>query len=115
MKPNLLIDPAFGFAPSGAQIEGLIHTARFPTDNSIELLAPALNGLEWPGGVIALLIKPPSKKSFNRRALLTLFCPLESVGLYQFLAPSIVPVKILFTRAQKNFCRDLSSKKTARV
>jgi hypothetical protein len=50
-KPNLLIDPEFGFAPFGAQLEGLIHAARCPTDNLTALLAPADSGLDWPGGL----------------------------------------------------------------
>jgi hypothetical protein len=50
-KPNLLIDPEFGFAPFGAQLEGLIHAARCPTDKLTALLAPAVGGLDWPGGL----------------------------------------------------------------
>jgi hypothetical protein len=52
-KPNLLIDP---FSTSGShllvpKIEGLIHTARCPTDKLTALLAPADGGLDWPGGL----------------------------------------------------------------
>jgi hypothetical protein len=55
-KPNLLIDPEFGFAPFGAQFEGLIHAARYPTDKLTASLAPADSGLEWPGGLSSLFM-----------------------------------------------------------
>jgi hypothetical protein len=57
-KPNLLIDPEFGFAPFGAQLEGLIHAARGPTDNLTALLAPADSGLDWPGGLSSFFMTP---------------------------------------------------------
>jgi hypothetical protein len=57
-KPNLLIDPEFGFAPFGAQLEGLIHTARCPTDKLTALLAPADSGLDWPGGLSSFFMTP---------------------------------------------------------
>jgi hypothetical protein len=57
-KPNLLIDPEFGFAPFGAQLEGLIHAARCLTDNLTALLAPADSGLDWPGGLSSFFMTP---------------------------------------------------------
>jgi hypothetical protein len=50
-KPNLLIDPISGSHLVVPKIEGLIHAARCPTDKLTALLAPAVGGLDWPGGL----------------------------------------------------------------
>ena len=85
-KPNLLIDPTVGFAPSGAQVAGLIHTARCLTGNLTALLAPAVSGLEWPGGLSSARIKDlrSLEELAQARTVSALPAPLE-VGLNKFL------------------------------
>jgi len=80
-KPNLLIDPIFGFAPVGAEIEGF-HTARCLTDNSIELPPPAACGLSWPGGLSSPGIKTlPCLEEFQQaRSVFTLHAPWDVWG-----------------------------------
>jgi hypothetical protein len=58
------------FAPSGAQVEGLIHTARCWTKKLLELLAPALSGPCWPGGPDSpVMVLPPFvEEAFGGRA-----------------------------------------------
>jgi len=81
-KPNLMIYPIFGFALVGAKIEGLIHTARCLTDNSIELPAPAACGLSWPGGLSSPAIKTlPCLEEFQQaRSVFTLHAPWDVWG-----------------------------------
>jgi hypothetical protein len=47
-KPNLLIDPVFGFTPSGAEFEGLIHAARCSTCSLANCRCPPLAGVIGP-------------------------------------------------------------------
>ena len=102
-KPNLLIDPV-GFTPIGAEIEGLIHTARCLTGNSIELLAPAVGGPAWPGGLSSPFITPPYGKCLRQmRCRLTLFCPSECrAQLHCYRRRP--PVSSCFWRSLKNIC-----------
>ena len=102
-KPNLLIDPV-GFTPIGAEIEGLIHTARCLTGNSIELLAPAVGGPAWPGGLSSPFITPPYGKCLRQmRCRLTLFCPSECrAQLHCYRRRP--PMSSCFWRSLKNIC-----------
>jgi hypothetical protein len=105
VKPNLLIDPALGFAPAGAEIEGLIHTARCPKDNSIELLTPVVDGREWPGGLSSPLMKTSVlEERRHARSVFRSSRPLGSRGASQFLAPSVLCVKTVFPQKKNFFC-----------
>lgn len=73
-KPNLLIDPIFGFTPCGAEFEGLIHAARCSTCSLTELPVPAVSGRDWPGGLSSPSINP----SDSRRAATGALCSRSS-------------------------------------
>lgn len=68
-------------APSGAQVEGLIQAARCRMRSLTSLLAPAVSGLYWPGGLDSPIISSIQFKSSKQaRTALARFDPVGGRG-----------------------------------